>query len=108
MNIGHSTAVDIRKYCEYRGIILTSSTTQCTRKVKHCAPGLPLTASEDSSVRRGLVSRITVSCPRGWFQHATDPYNADHLSVNMRAVLAMRMIGRGSSSLETVAVKELL
>ncbi len=70
-------------------------------KLFHC-PGLPLTASEDSSVRRGLVSRITVSCPCGCFQHATDPYNTDHLTVNTRAVLAMRMIGWGSSSLETV------
>ncbi len=70
-------------------------------KLFHC-PGLPSTASEDSSVRQGLVSRITVSCPCGWFQHATDPYNADHLSVNTRVVLAMRMIGRGSSLLVTV------
>ncbi len=61
-----------------------------------------MTVSENSSVRRGLVSRATFSYQCGWFHHTTDPHNADHLSVNARAVFASRMIGRGSASLDTL------
>ncbi len=70
-------------------------------QLHHCH-GHPLTISENSSVRRGLVSRVTFSCQCGWFHHTTNPYNVDHLSVNARAVFASRMIGRSSASLDTL------
>ncbi len=69
-------------------------------QIHHC-PKYPLTVSENSSGRRGLVSRVTLGCECGWFHHVTDPYNRDHLSVNSRAVLSMRLIGRGPTCLNT-------
>ncbi len=48
-------------------------------QIHHC-PKYPLTVSENSSGRRGLVSRVTLGCECGWFHHVTDPYNRDHLS----------------------------
>ncbi len=36
--------------------------------------------------------------------HVTDPYNRDHLSVNSRAVLSMRLIGRGQTCQNTFCV----
>ena len=68
------------------------------KEVRHCHRH-PLTISEDSSSRRGLVSSITVSCVCGWFHKFTDPYDSRQLTLNAKAVLGMKLIGKGQKSL---------
>ena len=68
------------------------------KEVRHCRRH-PLTISEDSSSRRGPVSSITVSCVCGWFHKLTDPYDSRQLTLNAKAVLGMKLIGKGQKSL---------
>ena len=53
--------------------------------------------------RQGLVSRIAICCIVCGKQSllTTDPYCAEDQTVNTKAVLAMRTIGKGRASLET-------
>ena len=42
---------------------------------------------------------ITVSCVCGWFHKLTDPYDSRQLTLNAKAVLGMKLIGKGQKSL---------
>ncbi len=70
--------------------------------IRHCNKG-SLSVSEDN--RRGLLTRITVSCGGcGWSCYLADSYEKSDDSRNTRSVLAMRMIGKGEVSLQTFCV----
>ena len=78
------------------------------KEVRHCRRQ-PLTISENSSSRRGLVTSITVSCGCGWFHKLTDPYDSRQLTLNAKAVFGMKLIGKGQKSLSTLcAMMDLL
>ena len=61
----------------------------------------PLTVTEDSNSRRGLVSKLSISCSVcGKSSTITDSYSKKDLEVNSKYVLAMR-VGKGRGALET-------
>lgn len=68
-------------------------------ELRHCSKHT-LSVSEDWSLQRGLVTRIVVRCSCGWFQYLADSYNSEQILLNVQSVLAMRMVGKGISSLE--------
>ena len=66
--------------------------------------GYPLTLKEDLATRRGIVSRLAISCTNRVCDKDTlisDSYASDAKSLNSRSIMAMRAIGRGQSSLES-------
>lgn len=61
----------------------------------------PLTLKEDMVTRRGLISKLSISCTQCDSEAVvSDPYAVETKSLNTRSVLAMREIGRGRSSLD--------
>ena len=64
--------------------------------------GSELEVRKDFSCRRGWVAKISLSCSHCKKEVVvTDPYKKEDVSVNSRATLAMRAIGKGRSSLQT-------
>ncbi len=62
----------------------------------------PLTVTEESNSRRGLVSKLSISCSVcGKSSAITDPYSKKDLEVNSKSVIAMRVVGKGRGALET-------
>ena len=64
----------------------------------------PLTAREDLTGQRGLLSKLSICCTNtdcGKKAKVSDPYSQEAKSVNARSVLAMREIGRGRAYLQT-------
>ena len=54
------------------------------------------------TVRKGLVSRVAISCMVcGEQSFLTDPYHAENQIVNTKSILAMRTIGKGRVSPDT-------
>ena len=65
----------------------------------------PLTLKEDLVSRRGLVSKLMISCTNTACKNealVSDPYSSDKESkaLNMRSVMGMREIGRGMAGLQ--------
>ena len=62
----------------------------------------PMSVTEDSSCRRGHVTRMPVTCTKCDFVHyLADSYDSRQTGLNTQSVLAARMIGKGQKSLET-------
>ena len=58
--------------------------------------GSPLAVVEDRNQRRGLVSKLSISCSvYGKSSAITDPYQKRDLATNTKSVLAMRATGKG-------------
>ena len=63
--------------------------------------GSPLTVAEERQCRRGLVSKVSICCTLcGKKSLVTDPYREEYLQPT-RSILGMRVIGNGSTSLES-------
>ena len=83
----------------------TETLAETLRHVGKCATcGSTLTLREDTSMRRGLVSRMSIQCEnpaRNMISYLNNPYSEEARVVNTLSVLGMRMVGRGRSGLET-------
>ena len=79
--------------------INTETLAETLRRAGKCATcGSTLTLSEDTSVRRGLVSQMSIQCenPAGsMISYLSNPYSEEARVVNTLSVLGMRMVGSG-------------
>ena len=70
-------------------------------KIFQCC-GSELEVRKDFSCRRGLVAKISLSCSHCKKEVVViDPYRKEDVSLNSRATLDMRAIGKGRSALQT-------
>ena len=82
--------------CGYR-LTKLSDLARALGEVGKCAAcSCPFTVCEDWSCRRGLVSRVAITCSNPACDkkaYVSDPYSEDAKSVNARSVLGMCLIG---------------
>ena len=93
-----STSEDGARFgpCDSEYHLIRMSSLKTAVSVFSCC-GSPLTVTEDRQSRRGLVSKISVC---GKKSLVTDPYRKEDLAVYSRSILEIRVIGKGSASLE--------
>ena len=81
--------------------IMNTEALHLIAKTFQCC-GSELEVRKDFSCRRGWVAKISLSCSHCKKEVVvTDPYRKEDVSVNSRATLAMRAIGKGRSALQT-------
>ena len=81
--------------------IMNTQALHLIAKTFQCC-GSELEVKKDFSCRRGWVAKISLSCSHCKKEVVvTDPYRKEDVSVNSRATLAMRAIGKGRSALQT-------
>ena len=81
--------------------IMNTEALHLIAKTFQCC-GSELEVRKDFSCRRGRVAKINLSCSHCKKEVVVaDPYRKEDASVNTRATLAMRAIGKGRSALQT-------
>ena len=94
--------------CEMKGLRLIDMQellASVTRRASYNICGSGLTVRENLGIRRGLCTKLTLSCTSplctGKEDAFSDPYVHSKV-LNSRFILAGRMCGRGSAGLETI------